>query len=295
MLRSGSHMTVACGGHDAETHGMRSGSCGGVVVTRRTGTWLVSSILAAVVLCGTVLSGQEFQGQVWRVVSTTDPETGVETRRAIVGDESDFSFTVAPGAGGRSATCSFGLPDGESGSLDSQKLPVFEVDDLPPQTVVRWGARSDMDEIDGGDFMEVGRRAIGAAPLLGVSASGVQFRCWAPLPGQVSPTRGLVRQLLDGRRLVVRFDLRGDRHGETGFDLRGAREAIAEALGTTPDPTPLDLAQDELLQLRVRYRRNTCYLLQGRKRQRRCLESVNDCASLRHDSVLSMLGCIEGN
>jgi hypothetical protein len=248
------------------------------------GVCLLSSMLGAAVLQG---------DELWEVSTRVDDTSGAETKAAVVLNASGYRLRVERTSNG-SARCSFRLPDGSSGGLDGKALPTIVVDAFPPQSIVRWQA-SEIDAREVGDFMEVGRRGIGAVPLLGASARSVSFLCWKKLKDQASPTTGALRQLLDGSELTVEFQLSGGNPEGATFPLDGARAAIAEALGISADPSDRDLAQDQLLQFRVRYRRTTCYLLQGRKRQRRCIETVRECSLQSHDSVLSMLGCIEGN
>ncbi len=274
MLRSGMN---------CETHTSCRKSIDRRLVTA-LGACVLSSMLGA-----SVLQGAESWGLATRMVG----QTGAEIQRAEVENSSGYRFSVERSAGG-SARCSFRLPEGAPAVLDGNARPTFLVDALPLQSVVRWQA-SEVDADDAGDFMEVARRGIGAAPLVGASAEAVAFICWKKLKDQATPTTGLLRQLLDGKALTVQLRFSRDADEEVTFALEGARTAIAEALGISAEPSERDLAQDQLLQFRVHYRSTACYLFQGRKRQRRCLETVRECSLKSHDSVVSMLGCIEGN
>ena len=146
---------------------------------------------------------------------------------------------------------------------------------------------------DDGDFFEVARRSAHVAPLLAVRPGEVVFRCWMPLPRQSSPTRGTLRQLLEGERLVIHYFSSDGSYQETSFALEGAAGAIGAALDVPLEPSAADHLQDELLALRVHYRGQTCYLLAGKKSRKRCLEAVTECGRRSHDSVVSMLNCIE--
>ncbi len=203
-----------------------------------------------------------------------------------------FTFSVEAMPGGRGALCTLTLPEAAVGWLDADDLPTLEVDAEPLQRIARWRSFEDWD--DGGDFGEAQRRELGILPLVDLGRQRVAFRCWQPLPRQVTPTRGLLRQLLDGRELMVRFGPAAGESRDTAFSLVGAREAIGEALDMPVAPSRRDLLQDELLAFRIDYRETTCYLLNGRKRQKRCLEAIETCRGRDHDSVLSMLGCVEG-
>ena len=131
--------------------------------------------------------------------------------------------------------------------------------------------------------------------MLGANAQTVTFVCWKKIKDQASPTSGALRQLLDGKQVTVQFHLVEDLAEEATFSLEGAREVIAEVLGISAEPSERDLVQEELLRFRVHYLRTACYWFQGQKRQKRCVAAVRKCSQSSYDSVVSMLGCIEGN
>lgn len=230
--------------------------------------------------------------QPWRVRLESEVASGGERRSATVTDAAGFSLTVEPQPGSAGARCTVTVPS-EVGEIDADELPVLEVDARPPQQVLRWEASDEWE--DGGDFMEAMRRHLGVVPLVGLDPRSVTFLCWDPLPRQVTPTRGLLRQLLDGRELIARLPLAGGEYREAVFSLDGAREAISEALEIPAEPDRHDILQDELLAFRVDYRSTTCYLLNGKKRRDRCLEAVEQCRLTDHDSVVAMTGCIESD
>jgi hypothetical protein len=211
---------------------------------------------------------------------------------AVSENESGYRFTVESGPSRYSADCRLTLPDASDDSLAGDSLVSLQVDANEPLTVLRWQGQPE--EEDDGDFFEVIRRTAGGVPRTGMSERWISFRCWSALPGQESPATGALREILDGSELVLRFSTVSGGAQETALPLAGAREAITEALRIQAAPTPRDVAQAELLRFRYDYRSHTCYLLHGRKRQKRCLEAVDQCAEQVHDSVLSMLECIEG-
>lgn len=229
----------------------------------------------------------------WRVVAASAAEPGSAAARAVVENADGFGLEIEGSSSRRSARCVLGLPQDFSGELRSDRPLELLVDDFDPQAVLPWGEVEKNPFEDGGDFMEVARRSAHLAPLLGVSSEAVAFSCWMGLPGQSSPTRGALRQILEGKRLVVRYFLAGGGSGDTAFDLQGAAAAIGEALDLPLEPSARDHLQDELLAFRVDYRSTTCYLLAGKKNRKRCLEAVNECAQRPQDSVLSMLSCVE--
>ena len=230
----------------------------------------------------------------WQVATRVDSASGAEVRSAMVENEAGYRLVVERGSGSSSGRCSFNLPDGSSVALDSNTLPTLIVDALQPQTVVRWPP-SEIDAGEAGDLMEATRRALGAAPLLGANSRTVAFVCWKKLKDQASPTAGTLRHLLDGERVTVQFHLVRDLAEETSFSLEGAREALVEVLGISAEASERDRVQEELLRFRVHYLRTACYWFQGQKRQKRCVAAVRKCSRSSYDSVVSMLGCIEGN
>lgn len=231
----------------------------------------------------------------WQVGREDDPASATARLVAFAVNEDGYELSVEPLAGGRAARCRFALPDDADGILDRDELPVLEVDAREPQQIARWEPSEEWK--DGGDFVEALRREMALVPLVDLGDDRVVFDCWLPLPRQEAPTRGLLRQVLDGRELIVRFDLAGGEYGEAIFSLAGAREAIGETLDIPVEPSRRDIVQDELLAFRVDYRKTTCYLLGGskaEKRRKRCLEAVEACRGRDHASVVSMLGCVEG-
>jgi hypothetical protein len=202
-----------------------------------------------------------------------------------------YAFTIGPVSAGRAA-CSFGLPSASQDTLHPEKLPSMSVGDADVQTVVAWPEPEQPAE-DGGDFMEVARRAAGVAPLVSTSATEVRFLCWLGLPGQSAPTRGVLRQLMDGEELLVNFVRADDSAGVAVFALDGARERLASTFGISESPGAGDYLQDDLLRFRVNYRSSTCYLLAGKKNLNRCLDRVNACAQRSHASLIDMTGCVE--
>jgi hypothetical protein len=211
---------------------------------------------------------------------------------ASVKNAEGFRLSVSPGRSRYSADCRLDLPEGWLDSMAREELVTVQVDGNPPLTVLRW--QEPVDEQDSADFLELIRRASGGVPRVGIGATWVSFRCWPALKDQRSPVTGVLREMLDGVELRTRFATASGDEMETSFSLAGARELIAEALDISAVPSTRDVAQAELLKFRFDYRSNTCYLLAGRKRQKRCLETVRRCAERTHDSVLSMAECVEG-
>lgn len=231
------------------------------------------------------------QNGAWTAMPTDEAPAGVRRPAVGITNPEGFGFSVEVLPGARGALCALTLPDDASSDVDGGDLPVLEVDAREPQQIARWQPSEGWE--DGGDFAEALRRELGLLPLVDMGERRIAFHCWQPLPRQVAPTRGLLRQIVDGRELLVRLTLAGGEHRETTFSLADARRAIGEGLDLPLEPSRRDVLQDELLAFRVDYRKTTCYLLNGRKRQKRCLEAVETCRGRDHDSVLSMLGCIE--
>lgn len=228
----------------------------------------------------------------WRVLVEVEATSGAETPVAVAVNREGFRLAVMSSPRDPGALCTLHLPEDISAALAPDEPPTVEIDAWPPQRVGRWRPSDHWQ--DGGDFLEGLRRELGLVPRLDLGADRVAFQCWRPLPRQASPTRGVLRQLLDGRQLIARLTLEDGEHRETTFSLAGARQAIGEALEIPLEPSRRDLLQDELLAFRIDYRKTTCYLLKGKRRQKRCLEAVERCRSEDHESVVSMLGCIEG-
>jgi hypothetical protein len=229
----------------------------------------------------------------WRVATATDPASGSSSSRAVTENADGFRFEIDGGAVERAARCVLTLPAGKAVDLDADRPLELRVDDFEAQAVLRWAAVEGDPHGDGGDFLEVARRAGHVAPLLAASSGTVAFRCWIGLPRQSTPTRGPLRQVLEGQRLVVRYFPAAGGSEETAFDLAGAAAAIGEALALPLEPTAEDHLQDTLLGFRVQYRGSTCYLLAGKKSRERCLAAVNRCAALPQESVVAMTGCVE--
>lgn len=212
-------------------------------------------------------------------------------KKASITNEEGYRFTVQSSGGG--ARCSISLPEGESETMGADSALYFTVTDGEAFRVVPWGPEApDYDDL--GDFMELSRRRGRVLPLMGMSDGTISFQCWQPLRFQTSPTWGLLRESLEGQRLEMTLQVDEERSRETTFSLDGAPAAISESLGIPTSPTDEDMLQDHLLTFRFEYRRSTCYLILGKKRRKRCFQDVNSCGESRQESLVSMLGCIEG-
>jgi hypothetical protein len=227
---------------------------------------------------GSMLSAQQWQAD----------EAG---KQASIGNEEGYRFIVQSSGGG--ARCSISLPEGESETMGADTALYFTVTGGEAFRVVPWGPETP-DYDDMGDFMELSRRRGRVLPLMGTNEGTISFQCWQPLRFQSSPTWGLVRETLEGQRLEMKLQVNEERSRETTFSLEGAPAAISESLGIPPSPTDDDLLQDYLLTFRFEYRRSTCHLILGKKRRKRCFADVNSCGESRQESLVSMLGCIEG-
>ncbi len=229
--------------------------------------------------------------QEWMVATVTTP-SGAEAGQAVVEGDDGLRLRVVRRGGARSAVCTLDLPAQAAAVAADGRLRV-RVDEREPMAVMRWATPEDMWE-DGEDFMEHRRRVSRVVPLLEQRDGRFGFECWRGLPRQASPASGLLREMLEGDRIVFELLSGEDTNTLLELPLTGARQAIGEALEIPVEASPEDRVQEALLAFRVEYRGETCYLRPRKKFVERCLKAVRTCATRSHDTVLSMVECVEG-
>lgn len=178
-------------------------------------------IILAVAIIASLASGlaPSAQAESWANVEFRDPTNAEVVPAAIVTNDQGFSVAFFRSKDGK-VRWTLGLPKSSFDSIKtSERVAAFRVDDRDATDLI---VSPYEDTIVLGRFV------------------------WASLwhGDGPTPTRGILRNLLDGRILAVRFYLDNGGSADTTFDLAGAADSIAPALGISAQADPELLARE---------------------------------------------------
>jgi hypothetical protein len=160
----------------------------------------------------------------WRVVTSTDKSTERSTQAATTTNAEGYALFV----------------------FRTQEGPVYGMFLPPPAMHGRMGMRAPTLRIDASPAIDLDQRRkepIGAWPAEPVvlSANSASFL----LAGKGKAPQGELRDLMNGRKLAVRWFNADGEALDTAFDLKGAKEAIAKAVAVPITVDPADLRAAE--------------------------------------------------
>ncbi|RWE12437.1 MAG: hypothetical protein EOS61_14940 [Mesorhizobium sp.] len=179
-------------------------------------------IIFAVAMIATLVSSLAFSAEAegWANVEIQDPTNAEVVTAAIVTNDQGFSIAIFRSKDGK-VRWTLGLPKSSFDSIKtSERVAVFRVDDHDA---------TDLNVSPGDEDTRV----------LGRSVLALLWHGSGP-----TPTRGILRNVLDGRTLTVRFYLDNGGSADTNFDLAGAADSIAPALGISAQADPELLARE---------------------------------------------------
>lgn len=117
---------------------------------------------------------------------------------------------------------------------------------LPPDSVDVLGSQSLMYRIDQLKPVEpdAGRnsRIPGLSDMVKREPKWVNFLVWH---GKDQPLTGTLRDFMEGKSVIFRYYLATGGSKETAFDLRGGKDAIAQAVEVDANPDPAAVAQEK--------------------------------------------------
>ncbi|MCR9254821.1 MAG: hypothetical protein NXI16_01855 [Alphaproteobacteria bacterium] len=152
--------------------------------------------------------------EAWFVDARLDPIANQMRQEAKIVNEDGFSLTVFKHFNG-TVWADFVLPSYRPENLHRRRLPTFIVDSNAPHDLSR--------------LSEFG------SSLYRTQTKEIRLQMYAS-PGQ--PQQGLLREIMVGDRLVVRYyDALGKTHS-TDFSLLGSDDAVALAMGVEPIGEP---------------------------------------------------------
>lgn len=215
-------------------------------------------VLIGILFLGSVTVGSASDN--WTVTSHVDSMTDREMRSAVGLNAAGFQLKVYQVESGR-VYGTFVLPETFIGVLDSQKLPMYRVDKLEPRQIQSSRALDDLLGFTGSDS----------------EPKWIHFVLWHGQGTQV--LSGVLRDLMDGKEVVFRYYLFTGGYAETAFDLSGAKEAIAEAIGVEAEADSALIAADKAYKEALGSGSDKCLslLAVSRKRLLKCMERHTEC------------------
>lgn len=203
-------------------------------------------------------SQQEVTAPAWRVVQVTDSMTDRVSSVAEITNEDGLTLLIARGETDRRVWAVLALNPSTPGVFGLVP-PILRVDKLPA---------FDLSEVSGTLAQE-----LGIAPQ--VLPKRARFLVWHG-ENEPTPSSALLRDLMDGESLLVRYFLFSDEVRETRFPLGGAKAAISEALGIPAEAQP---GAKELQDAKVRTDERCAEMAQRAhwKKTRRCLDIAEAC------------------
>lgn len=159
----------------------------------------------------------------WVVETERDSMTDRERKSATVRNAAGFKLSFYRAEGGE-VWMLFALPQQSLDVLGSP-LPMFRIDKLKAE------------EIESSKRLS----QLISAPMVKAEPKWVNVRVWH---GKGEPLSGTLRDFMEGNEVVFRYWLFTGGSKETSFDLRGGKQAIAEALAVAADPDPAAVRAD---------------------------------------------------
>lgn len=206
----------------------------------------------------------------WTVEVKIDSMTDKEIREATTRGELGHTFKVVRPEPQGPVVGIFRLAENSGDVLDSENLAMLRVDSRNP--------------IDLSSLARLG--------ITSREPRWITFRLWHGQEEEVGP--GLLRDLMEGESLVLRYFLATGGFKEERFSLKGAKAAIAEAIKVSPElsdeaATLAEAKQRDSERFRKAYLQ--CMELQGRKANK-CQEKVLSCS--RQFSGEDLRNCLSG-
>jgi hypothetical protein len=219
-------------------------------------------ILGLHLLAGRVEAVDAGESAVWSVQAPIDKGSEQALKRALVGNQEGHELIIERVKKGGRVYGTLLLSNRSPATLDQKELPSFSIDE---------GPRHQIEESDSRIFPK-----------------RVHFLLWHG-EGR-TPISGLLRDLMDGRKVVFRYSLGSEGYGEISFSLVGAKKAIAEAVEVAEDPSAEERDRDEAKN--TGYHR--CFSFTGSLTKAmllKCLTAVDVCAELQ--SLDEARACID--
>ncbi len=198
----------------------------------------------------------------WEVLSHVDAITDAEVRRARVENAEGHTLTVFRQPSG-DVEAIFRLSGRTPDQLSSRQLPIARVDKHQPIDIT--------------------------------ALRGKGLAAWEPkwvhfvIGRRESPDKAsILRTMMDGQRIVVRYFLFTGGYRDTVFSLQGAREAIASAIGAATDGS-LPLSADA--QRRQREAEELCQRETG-DALAACFQKVANCANWYESNQHAFRQCV---
>ncbi|MBK8095053.1 MAG: hypothetical protein IPK32_24565 [Verrucomicrobiaceae bacterium] len=149
----------------------------------------------------------------WRIGSSVDSMTDKQTKMATTTNSTGHRLSIYRSPSG-AVYGLFSLPETNAEILDS-RLPMYRVDKLEVVDMDSAKSAASIVERSGGGRLFV---------------SKPKWLNFLVYHGEGEPKTGHLRDIMDGKAMIIRYWLLSGGHRETTFDLIGAKQAIAAAL-----------------------------------------------------------------
>lgn len=223
---------------------------------------MTNYILTAFIFFITV-SGAEAQ---WQVVTEFDAMTDEEKKSALVVNESGHSFSVY--RLGEQVWANFRLSPEDSDILNHDRLPMLRVDQNEPQDLNRFISLQKLVSVSA--FYEIEPKWINFKLLAGVIAP---------------PPANVLRQIMDGNTLIVRYYLFTGGYKDTRFQLAGSEGPIILVTGLPHERISEKDAQSRQIREFVDYMLKEC-------KNSGCRAKVTECATAHREDLEAFNDCI---
>lgn len=160
----------------------------------------------------------------WEVKTKTDSMTDEVRRSAVTRNAQGFELSFYRISPDGAVWANFSLPD--NFDVLGTQSPMYRIDQLKP--------------VD----LNVGRNSkiAGLPEMVRREPKWINFLVWH---GKGQLLTGTLRDFMDGKSVTFRYYLATGGSKETTFDLRGGKEAIAQAVGVEANPDPAAVDQEK--------------------------------------------------
>ncbi|SDP82511.1 hypothetical protein SAMN04488595_1326 [Ralstonia sp. 25mfcol4.1] len=164
-------------------------------------------------------------GYGWEIKSKTDSMTDEVRQSAVTRNAQGFELSFYRITPGGQVWANFSLPTDNLEVLGT-RAPMYRIDQLKPV------------DLDANRTLAIR----GISDMVSREPKWINFLVWH---GKGQPLTGTLRDFMEGRKVTFRFYLATGGSKETTFDLGGAKEAIAQAIGVEADPDPEAVAEEK--------------------------------------------------
>lgn len=197
----------------------------------------------------------------WHAASVVDPAVEEERPALLAVSDDGFRLSLLREVETPRVVSVLRMPPGTMDLLDGERPPLLI--------------------IDGGRPFQ--------ATLLEGELKWLRFLVWH---GEGEPVIGLLRDLMEGSLLEIRYHLYGGGYKETRLPLAGLREAVSTAFGVRAQVSEEEKRRARLLEAARDVALDRCLALSKKKQQERCLTALGGCSGAEVKSEDDLAACL---